>query len=113
MTKDNQIEDKLIKQLTGLKCSYRPDIVDRKTPEQNFKTKFKAQNRVRLTDSEFLRLRKEIISPDEFSASKMLREQNYFKHEDVTPFHYTLAKIKDWVKNDYETHKYRKKHDKD
>ncbi len=67
---ENQIEENLIKQLTELKYNYRPDIVDRKTLEQNFKTKFETLNRVHLTESEFLRLREEIINPDVFAASK-------------------------------------------
>ena len=64
MAKENQIEAQLVQQLTELKYNYRPDIIDRKTLEQNFKAKFEALNRVRLTDSEFLRLREEIIEPD-------------------------------------------------
>lgn len=102
MTKEFQIEENLIRQLTELKYSYRLDIVDRKTLEQNFKTKFEALNRVRLSESEFLRLREEIINPDVFAASKMLRERQYFQREDGTPLHYTLVNIKDWCKNDYE-----------
>ena len=102
MTKENQIEETLIRQLTDLKYTYRPDIVDRKTLEQNFKTKFETLNRVHLTDNEFLRLREEIINPDVFAASKLLRERNYFQREDGTPLHYTLVNIKDWCKNDYE-----------
>lgn len=102
MNKEYHIEENLIKQLTELKYTYRPDIVDRKTLEHNFKTKFEALNRVHLTESEFLRLREEIINPDVFAASKMLRERNYFQREDGTPLHYTLVNIKDWCKNDYE-----------
>jgi type I restriction enzyme R subunit len=102
MNKEHQTEENLIKQLTELKYNYRPDIVDRKTLEQNFKTKFEALNRVHLTESEFLRLREEIINPDVFTASKLLRERNYFQREDGTPLHYTLVNIKDWCKNDYE-----------
>ena len=102
MTKENQIEENLIKQLEELKYIHRPDIVDRKTLEQNFKVKFEALNRVRLTDSEFLRLREEIINPDVFLASKFLRERQYFQREDGTPLHYTLVNIKDWCKNEYE-----------
>lgn len=102
MNKEHHIEENLIKQLTELKYNYRPDIVDRKTLEQNFKAKFEALNHVHLTDSEFLRLREEIINPDVFAASKMLRERNYFQREDGTPLHYTLVNIKDWCKNDYE-----------
>ena len=85
-----------------MKYIYRSDIVDRKTLEQNFKTKFEALNRVRLSDNEFLRLREEIIEPDAFAASKLLRERQYFQREDGTPLHYTLVNIKDWCKNDFE-----------
>ena len=102
MQKESQIEQNFIRHLTELKYRYRPDIVDRKTLEQNFRKKFEALNRVTLSDSEFLRLRDEIINPDLFAASKMLRAQNYFQREDGTPLHYTLVNIKDWCKNDYE-----------
>src|SRR5690554_200997 len=102
MTKEQNIEQNLIEQLIGLKYTHRPDIVDRKTLEQNFKTKFEALNRVRLSDSEFLRLREEIIEPDVFKASKKLREQQFFQREDGTPLHYTLVNNKDWCKNDFE-----------
>jgi type I restriction enzyme R subunit len=102
MTKEHQIEESLIKQLTELKYIYRPDIVDRKSLEQNFRTKFEALNRVRLSDNEFLRLREEIINPDVFVASKLLRERQYFQREDGTPLHYTLVNNKDWCKNDFE-----------
>lgn len=102
MTKENQIEENLIRQLKELKYTHRPDIVDRKTLEHNFRTKFETLNRVRLTDSEFLRLREEIIEPDVFQASKLLRERQYFQREDGTPLHYTLVNIRDWCKNDFE-----------
>jgi type I restriction enzyme R subunit len=102
MSKENQIELNLIEQLKGLKYIHRPDIVDRKTLEQNFKAKFEELNRVHLTDNEFLRLREEIINSDVFAASKLLRERQYFQREDGTPLHYTLVNIKDWCKNDYE-----------
>ncbi|MBS0645929.1 MAG: type I restriction endonuclease subunit R [Verrucomicrobia bacterium] len=102
MSKENQIELNLIEQLKGLKYIHRPDIVDRKTLEQNFKVKFEELNRVHLTDNEFLRLREEIINSDVFAASKLLRERQYFQREDGTPLHYTLVNIKDWCKNDFE-----------
>ena len=95
MSKENLIEESLIRQLTDLKYIYRPDIVDRKTLEQNFKIKFEALNRVHLTPTEFLRIREEIINPDVFTASKLLRERQYFQREDGTPLHYTLVNIKD------------------
>jgi len=102
MTKEYQIEENLIEQLKELKYTYRSDITDRKALEQNFKEKFEALNRVRLSESEFLRLREEIIEPDVFAASKKLRERQYFQREDGTPLHYTLVNIKDWCKNDFE-----------
>lgn len=102
MSKESQIEDSLIQQLTELKYIYRPDIVDRKTLEQNFKTKFEALNRVRLSENEFFRLREEIVTTDVFAASKLLRERQYFQREDGTPLHYTLVNNKDWCKNDFE-----------
>lgn len=102
MIKESTIEKKFIKQLTELKYTYRPDIVDRSTLEQNFREKFESLNRVRLSDNEFARLREEIISPDVFTASRKLRERQYFQREDGTPLHYTLVNIKDWCKNEYE-----------
>ena len=102
MIKEIEIEKKLIKQLSELKYNYRPDIVDRKTLEENFKAKFEELNCVHLSDSEFSRLREEIINSDVFITSKMLREKQYFQREDGTPLHYTLVNIKDWCKNDYE-----------
>ncbi len=102
MIKESNIEQNFIKQLKELKYTYRPDIVDRKTLEQNFKEKFESLNRVRLTGNEFARLREQIITPDVFAASKLLRERQYFEREDGTPLHFTLVNIKDWCKNEYE-----------
>jgi len=102
MATENQIEKDLIKQLVELKYTYRPEIIDRKSLEQNFKTKFETLNRVRLSENEFLRLREEIIQPDVFKASKLLREIQYFQREDGTPLHYTLINNKEWCKNDFE-----------
>lgn len=100
--KESQLEQSFIQKLVDLKYVYRRDIVDRKTLEQNFKTKFEELNRVRLSDNEFLRLREDIINSDVFVTSKKLRERQYFQREDGTPLHYTLVNIKDWCKNDYE-----------
>ena len=102
MSKENEIEESLIKQLTELKYTYRREIIDRKSLEQNFRTKFETLNRVRLSDNEFLRLREEIIVPDVFKASKLLRERHYFQREDGTPLYFTLVNNKDWCKNDFE-----------
>ena len=102
MTKESQIENELIERLKDLKYTYRKDIRDKNTLEQNFREKFEALNRVNLTDSEFNRLREEIIDPDVFESSKRLRERNTFQREDGTPLQYTLVNIKDWCKNDFE-----------
>lgn len=102
MSKEKEIEDGLIVKLTDLKYNYRPDIRDRESLELNFRQKFEALNRVHLTDSEFSRLRDDIINSDVYSSSKRLREINDFEREDGTPLHYTLVNIKDWCKNEYE-----------
>jgi type I restriction enzyme R subunit len=102
MTKESQIEEQLIKKLEELKYTYRDDIRDRNSLERNFREKFESLNRVRLTENEFERLKAEIITPDVFAASKLLRDRNYFQREDGTPLLYTLVNIKDWCKNDYE-----------
>ena len=100
--KESQIEQNLVDKLRELKYSYREDIRDKFTLEQNFRNKFEALNHVNLTDSEFARLRDEIVNPDVFTASKTLRERNTFQREDGTPLQYTLVNIKDWCKNEFE-----------
>ncbi len=100
--KESQIEQKLISKLDELKYTHRPDIRDKAALEQNFRDKFEALNRVRLTDAEFARLRDEIINADVFQAAKTLREYGYFQREDGTPLHYMLVNLKDWCKNDFE-----------
>jgi type I restriction enzyme, R subunit len=77
-SKETQTEQKLIVKLEDLKYSYRPDIRDREELEKNFRDKFQQLNRVNLTDSEFARLRDEIVTPDVFTAAKALRERNFF-----------------------------------
>jgi len=101
-TKENQIENEFIDKLEELKYTYRPDIRDRESLELNFRQKFEALNRVNLTDNEFSRLLDEIVNPDVFKTSKLLRERNSFEREDGTPLHYTLVNIKDWCKNSFE-----------
>lgn len=102
MTRERQIEESIITKLTELKYTYRPDIRDRLSLENNFREKFQAHNRVNLTDSEFARLCDEIINPDVYISSKRLREINTFIREDGTPLHYSLVNIKDWCKNEFE-----------
>jgi type I restriction enzyme R subunit len=99
---ERQLEEALIEKLRGLKYTYRADIRDRETLEQNFREKFEALNRVTLTDGEFRRLLEEIITPDVFTAARTLRERTSFVRDDGTPLNYTLVNIKDWCKNDFE-----------
>jgi type I restriction enzyme, R subunit len=99
---ENKIEQGLIEKLVDLKYTYRTDIRDRATLEQNFRQKFEALNMASLTDAEFARLRDGIVTSDVFAAAKTLRTRNTFIREDGTPLHYTLVNIKDWCKNDYE-----------
>ncbi len=102
MTKEQQIEAAFIQKLQDLKYTYRDDIRDKDSLEQNFRRKFETLNHVRLTDSEFARLRDEIVNSDVFMAAKTLRERNTFQREDGTPLQYTLVNIKDWCKNEFE-----------
>ncbi|MES3043741.1 type I restriction endonuclease subunit R [Sphingomonas faeni] len=97
-----QIERDLISKLQELKYEYRPDIRDRFALERNFREKFEALNRVKMSDSEFQRLLEQIITPDVFTASHTLREYNSFLRDDGTPLNFTLVNIRDWCKNSYE-----------
>jgi type I restriction enzyme R subunit len=99
---EHGIEDAFIEKLRSLKYTDRPDITDRAALEQNFRAKFEALNRVRLTDAEFARLLDEIVTPDVFTAAKTLRQINAFTRDDGTPLNYTLVNIKDWCKNTFE-----------
>ena len=102
MTKEQEIEQGLIKKLEELKYAYRPDIRDREALEQNFREKFETLNRVKLTDAEFARLLDSIISPDVFTCAERLRRRDTFEREDGTPLHYQLINLKDWCKNSFE-----------
>ena len=66
MVNEPEIEYGFVGKLTDLKYTYRSDIRNRYALEQNFRKKFETLNRVNLTDSEFNRLRDEIINPDVF-----------------------------------------------
>jgi hypothetical protein len=99
---ERTLEQGLIDKLQGLKYEYRSDITSRAELEQNFREKFQALNRVRLTDSGFARLLDEIVSADVFAASKTLRGINAFTRDDGTLLNYTLVNIKDWCKNHFE-----------
>ena len=102
MTSEKQIEESLINKLKDLKYTYRDDIRDKASLEANFRQHFQKLNKVNLNDSEFARLRDEIITSDVFTAAKILRETNTFQREDGTPLQYTLVNIKDWCKNEFE-----------
>lgn len=102
MINEQKIEYGIINELKQLKYTHRPDIRDNAALERNFREKFEALNRVKLSDAEFSRLRDEIINPDVFQASKTLRGRNVFTREDGTPLDYTLVNIKEWCKNEFE-----------
>jgi type I restriction enzyme R subunit len=102
MNKESQIEKQFIEKLQDLKYTYREDIRDRHSLERNFREKFEALNRIRLTENEFERLKTEINTSNVFAAAKLLRDRNYFQRDDGTPLHYMLVNIKDWCKNEYE-----------
>ncbi|MEQ1626066.1 MAG: type I restriction endonuclease, partial [Nitrospira sp.] len=99
---EDTIEYGFIGTLQGLKYDYRSDITDRASLERNFREKFEALNRVRLTDAEFARLLDEIVTADVFTAAKTLREINAFTRDDGTPLNYSLVNLKDWCKNTFE-----------
>ncbi len=102
MTSEKQIEEFLIDKLKDLKYTYRDDIRDKASLDANFKKHFQRLNKVNLNDSEFARLKDEIITADVFTAAKTLRETNTFRRDDDTPLQYTLVNIKDWCKNEFE-----------
>lgn len=100
--KESEIEAGLLRKLQELKYEYRGDIRDLDALKVNFRGHFETLNRVKLTDGEFSRLLEEIITPDVFSAARMLREKNTLEREDGTPLDYTLVNTKDWCKNHFE-----------
>jgi type I restriction enzyme R subunit len=99
---EQDIEEAFLGKLRDLKYTPRPDLRDRASLEANFRQKFEALNRVRLTDAEFARLLDDLVSPDVFKNSVRLREKNDFTRDDGTPLSYTLVNIRDWCKNDFE-----------
>ncbi len=99
---ERHLEEQLVQKLCDLKFHPRPDIRDREALERNFREKFQALNHVKLVDGEFRRLLDEIVTPDVFTAAKMLRGINSFTRDDGTPLNYTLVNIKDWCKNTFE-----------
>lgn len=100
--READLETSFIEKLRSLKYTIRPDIRDRAALEVNFREKFEALNKVKLTDGEFDRLLDEIVTSDVFTAARTLREINSFTRDDGTPLNYTLVNIKDWCKNSFE-----------
>ena len=99
---EEHIEYGFIGKLQNLKYEFRDDIRDRAALERNFREKFEALNRVKLTEAEFARLLDEIVTADVYTAAKTLRSINAFTRDDGTPLNYTLVNIKDWCKNHFE-----------
>ena len=99
---ERELEQVLIDRLIDLKYGHRPDIRDRNTLNANFRQKFEALNRVKLTNNEFNRLLDEIVVADVFDAAVRLRERSSFVRDDGTPLNYSLVNIKDWCKNTFE-----------
>ena len=95
MKNEKQIEISFIEKLKELKYTYREDIKDKTALEENFRNHFQNLNRVHLSDSEFARLKENIIISDVFAAAKILRETNTFKRDDDTPLQYTLVNTVD------------------
>lgn len=100
--REQAIEDAFVEKLVDLKYVECRDIRDRAALEANFRQKFESLNRVSLTDAEFARLLDDLVTPDVFTAARVLRERNDFIRDDGTPLAYTLVNIKDWCKNDFE-----------
>ena len=102
ITPERQLEEALVTKLRDLKYEYRSDICDRVSLEANFREKFEALNRVKLTNGEFQLLLDEIVTPDVHEAALSLRNREAFIRDDGTPLNYTLVNIKDWCKNTFE-----------
>ena len=70
MKAEREIEAGFIEKLRNLKYIYREDIRDKASLEANFKEHFERLNRVKLSNSEFERLRDSIITADVFTLCK-------------------------------------------
>ena len=81
-TSEQQIELDLITKLGDLKYTYRPDIRDRAALEANFRERFEALNRVKLTDSEFQRLLDGVVTPYVYIAARTLRNIPSLERDD-------------------------------
>ena len=99
---ERDLEDALIAKLGDLKYEHRSDIRDRALLEANFREKFEALNRVKLTDGEFKRLLDKIVTSDVYEASRSLHNREAVMRDDGTPLNYTLVNIKNWCNNAFE-----------
>lgn len=102
MKDGKQIELDFIEKLKDLKYIYRKDIKDRFSLETNFRQHFERLNMVKLSDSEFNRLKESIINSNVYESAKILRSINTLIRDDDTPLQYTLVNINDWCKNEFE-----------
>lgn len=102
MKDEKQIELDFIEKLKDLKYIYRKDIKDRFSLETNFRQHFERLNMVKLSDSEFNRLKESIINSNIYESAKILRSINTLIRDDDTPLQYTLVNINDWCKNEFE-----------
>ncbi len=102
MKDEKQIELDFIEKLKDLKYIYRKDIKDRFSLETNFRQHFERLNMVKLSDSEFNRLKESIINSNVYESAKILRSINTLIRDDDTPLQYTLVNINDWCKNEFE-----------
>lgn len=102
MKDEKQIELDFIEKLKDLKYIYRKDIKDRFSLETNFRQHFERLNMVKLSDSEFNRLKESIINSNVYESAKILRSINTLIRDDDTPLQYILVNINDWCKNEFE-----------
>ena len=102
MSAEHITESKFINQLKELGYTYRQDIRDYDSLTNNFREHFCRLNHVNLSNHEFERLLLDIVSPDTFRNSKLLRNRNTFIRDDNTTLDYTLVNTADWCKNNFE-----------
>ena len=102
MSREKDIEKRLIDRLVSLQYKWREDIRDLSALDNNFRAHFEKLNDVHLTDEEFHRLCTTIVTPHVYECATRLRETNTFEREDGTPLHYRLLNTADWCKNSFE-----------
>ncbi|TPW36859.1 type I restriction endonuclease subunit R [Oecophyllibacter saccharovorans] len=101
-----ETERALVAQLQENGYIIRRDIHSLEGLEKNFRHHFEKLNlksgEAPLSDGEFKRLLKEIITPDVFSAAEELRERRSFIRDDETTLYYNLANTEKWCANSFE-----------